>query len=218
MSIWLHAWKEPGKWFHQSSTQKHLFTWEPRPACGCSGMAACWDWARLGVGLGCTRASELWANATLLLNTILEMLNIHTEERKCQWTDNIPKVFECIIMGVYTCKKKKKSPRADLPTGSSREWWHKERLSLYTLIFGVTDLAIPYLGGGDPEEITDVPRHKLSQHSITDHHLAPIGLIFHLFVHSLIQCVVTTSSVPGHGNRLFISQDLSFDTGCPILC
>ena len=108
MSIWLHAWKEPGKWFHQSSTQKHLFTWEPRPACGCSGMAACWDWARLGVGLGCTRASELWANATLLLNTILEMLNIHTEERKCQWTDNIPKVFECIIMGVYTCKKKKK--------------------------------------------------------------------------------------------------------------
>ena len=89
----------------------------------------------------------------------------------------------------------------------------KERLSLYTLVFGVTDLAIPYPGVGDPEEITDVPRHELSHHIITGHHLVPIGLIFHLFVHSFIQCVVTASSVPGHRNRLFISQDPSFDTG-----
>lgn len=90
--------------------------------------------------------------------------------------------------GVYICKKKKKSPRLDLPTGSSREWWHKERLSLYTLIFGVTDLAIPYLGGGDREEITDVPRHKLSQHRVTVTTKSSYRLNFS-FVCSLIDSV-----------------------------
>ena len=82
-------------------------------------------------------------------------------------------------MGVYICKKKKSllliSPQGIQGSDDTR----RQRLSLCTLRFGVTDLAaIPYLGVGDPEEITDVPRHISSQHIITGHRLVPIRLCF----------------------------------------
>ena len=77
-------------------------------------------------------------------------------------------------------KKKKKALLLISPQGiQGSDDTRRQRLSLCTLRFGVTDLAaIPYLGVGDPEEITDVPRHTSSQHIIPGHHLVPIRHYF----------------------------------------